>query len=554
MSTALNSGVSGLVAHQQMLDVVGNNLANINTLAYKSRRMLFSDVLYQTIRPASSPVDGGTGGANPSQFGSGVQVAQIDQTMTQGNLDTTGGEFDFAIQGDGFFIVNNGTESLYTRAGAFSLDKNGTLVDPSTGFRVLRVGTVGEPDGTNAGFQVAGDQTIRVPLGANIAGVATSRVDLTGNLNSTLTGPLQERTISSTPYRTGGAPATASTLLNNLDTNTINYTAGDSILINGMDTNGSAVSATLNVTAATTLGDLVNALNAAYSGLTASIDSNGNIVMEADATGPTTMTMTLNDAPGNAGASSFNQHTQQVVVEGKDADVFRTAVDVYDAQGGRHTVVLTFEKEDDNVWNMAAQIDGADGTMIDGSVQQIRFNENGSMQQIHGTGVGDSNITIQFNGIPSPQTIDLFFGANGTFEGMTQLATSSALAAKQDGTGPGALVSVNVSFDGILSGVASNGRIIPLAQLAVASFQNSKGLQSRGNNFYQTTSNSGDPQLGTALSGGRGSIQGGRLESSNVDVANEFARMIVAQRGFSANARTINVADAMLEELTNLIR
>lgn len=128
------------------------------------------------------------------------------------------------------------------------------------------------------------------------------------------------------------------------------------------------------------------------------------------------------------------------------------------------------------------------------------------------------------------------------------------MAALQNGFAPGSLASINVSSDGIIAGVATNGRTFEVAQLAIASFRNVKGLQGRGNNLYEESLNSGPVQLGTALSGDRGSISVGQLEGSNVDIAFEFTRLIVAQRGFSANARTITVTDEVLEELTNLIR
>jgi flagellar hook protein FlgE len=170
MSFALSSGVTGLQAHQQMLDVAGNNLANVNTTSFKSSRILFSELLSQTIRKASQPTTT-TGGTNPVQMGSGVGVAGIAPNMAQGNIVDTGNPLDLAIEGEGYFVLNDGQQDVYTRAGAFAVDQSNYLVDPSTGYRVQRIGQVGE----DSGFQ---DNTsnMLVPYNVAMAAQATSQV------------------------------------------------------------------------------------------------------------------------------------------------------------------------------------------------------------------------------------------------------------------------------------------------------------------------------------------------------------------------------------------
>ncbi|MFO1093779.1 MAG: flagellar hook-basal body complex protein [Planctomycetaceae bacterium] len=213
MANALITGVTGLNADQRMLEVIGNNIANLNTTGYKSRRTLFSDMLYETVRSASGSSGGNQGSVNPAQIGSGVQIARIDTQMSQGNLENTGGQFDFALQGNGFFIVNDGQQNLYTRAGTFGLDDTGTLIDPATGYRVQRFDGVGEPDGVNPGFQVPGDSSIHIPFGAVIPGGRTSTAALRGNLPSTDSGPVAQVASSFSPWEAGGSAATAATLL-----------------------------------------------------------------------------------------------------------------------------------------------------------------------------------------------------------------------------------------------------------------------------------------------------------------------------------------------------
>ena len=166
------------------------------------------------------------------------------------------------------------------------------------------------------------------------------------------------------------------------------------------------------------------------------------------------------------------------------------------------------------------------------------------------TGLGFADIALQFDGISSPQQLRLDFGGSGTSEGLTQFDSQPALKYQQDGFGAGTLNSISVSGDGMLFAVASNGSIFPIAQLAIASFQNRKGLAAIGNNAFEQSLNSGPPQIG----GHHGTVKAGQLESSNVDIAYEFTQLIVAQRGFSANARTVTVSSEVLEELTNIIR
>src|SRR5713226_330040 len=227
-NTALYTGVSGLRAHQEMLNVVGNNLANINTTGFKSQRADFADLLYQTLRPAGSTSSTSAGGTNPVQVGFGVQVEAIDQNFSQGSLQATRIDLDLALEGAGFFIVNNG-QFFYTRAGAFSKDANNFLVDPATGAFVQRFGNIGEGTGGLPAFQVPGDNRIRLPFGTGIPAKATTTVTLQGNLSANAVGPLAQTLTSSQPFMSGGVPATGATLLNALSDNTTPYVAGDSI-------------------------------------------------------------------------------------------------------------------------------------------------------------------------------------------------------------------------------------------------------------------------------------------------------------------------------------
>ena len=168
MSSSLLAGVSGLTAAQEMLNVVGNNLANLNTSGFKAQSPLFSDLLYQTLSPASATSNGS--GTNPIQLGFGTMTSSIETNFTQGALTTTGNPLDAALQGQGFFVANNGTQNVYTRAGAFSIDAAGYLVDPGTGYKIQRTGTVGQARAASPAFQTPGNNNIQIALGTRHSG------------------------------------------------------------------------------------------------------------------------------------------------------------------------------------------------------------------------------------------------------------------------------------------------------------------------------------------------------------------------------------------------
>lgn len=546
MSNAFLTGVSGLRAHQRMLDVAGHNIANVSTTGFKAQRTLFSDLMYETIRPASGPSEG-LGGINPSQVGLGVRLAQVDRNFGQGGLEQTGEPFDLAISGGGFFTVHDGGSDYYTRAGAFHLDEAGYLVNVS-GYRVTRLAGAGEPDGVNPGFQVPGDPGIRVPIDAPIAGNPTSAVTVIGNLDARSTPPLAEVMVSAVPFATTTGAATGATLLNDLSSLISDYQTGDAIEISGRDVDGTDRSANLGVSDTSTVQDLVDAVNATFTGFVAALN-NGNLVLTANETGPSQFSLNLRDASGNAGQTNFALHEPRTTVQGKLADSHQTQLTVYDVRGGAHQVTLNFEKQTDDVWRLTADMPVTDGTILDNEIPNIEFHDDGTLR-----GTGDPNLTFQFNGMAAAQTLQMSFLSPTGAAQLTHRATGATFQQQQDGLAPGTLVSASVDLSGRVQGLSSNGRMFTVGQLAIASFRNPDGLLGAGDTLFQPTPNSGEPELGAAGSGSRGQIHGANLESSNVDLAFEFTRLIVGQRGFAANARTITVAKEVLEELTNIIR
>jgi flagellar hook protein FlgE len=409
----MSSALSGLRNHQVMLDVVGNDIANVSTVGFKSSSTVFSDVLTQTLNGASAP-GASTAGTNPAQIGLGSRLVGTVQSFTQGAIQRTGRTTDISIQGDGFFVVNNGIEDLYTRAGSFTLDANGNLATPD-------------------GMLVQGWQ-------ADATGVVNSNAGI---------GPLQIR-----------------------------------------------------------VGELLPPTQ------TSLVDLGGNL--SADAAVGTVNTLT---------------------------------VAAYDEQGVAVPLNLTFTKTAANEWTVSATA-GVPAVAVAMTDNVLTFDGSGEL-----TAPADRNMNIAGGVIPNmPNAISIDFGGASEPGRLTQYAgSSSAAITQQDGSPAGALQSFNLGQDGTIVGNYSNGRTKAIGQVALAVFANPGGLE-RIAGVWRGSPNSGLAQVGTPGGGGRGLVSSGTLEMSNVDLAEEFTRLIVAQRGFQGNARVITTADEILQEVVNLRR
>ena len=264
MSVALSSGVTGLESYQKMLDIAGDNLANVGTTAFKSSRITFSQLLSETIKTASQPTST-VGGTNPQQIGHGVGVASITPIMTQGNIANTGNPLDLAIEGEGYFVLNDGAKDLYTRSGALAIDANSRLVDPATGYIVQRIGTTGESDG----FQIAGDSNVRVPTDVSMPARATSEVRVAGNLSTTakFADTQINKLTSNIAFTVGGSFVSATTRISELDQYTGTTWADGTITFLGSKPDGIALGnspttdLTMAVTSTTTIQDVLDYLN-----------------------------------------------------------------------------------------------------------------------------------------------------------------------------------------------------------------------------------------------------------------------------------------------------
>ncbi len=437
MPRALSAAVSGLRNQQTKMDVIGNNVSNVNTIAFKAGRVTFKEGFAQLMSAATRPTDN-LGGMNAQQVGLGSQIGSIDTQFTQGNLETTGNSTDLAIQGNSFFVVKKDAQSFYTRAGNFEVDSNGTLVLPSNGFKVQgRMATNGK-----LGDSI-GD--IRIPIGQTAPANQTTKVALSGNLDA-----------AAAAFDKGGA-------------------------------------ATLD------------ALDPAQRAL-----------------------------PQNAG--SF-----------KDM-----SITVYDSLGTKHELKMVMWKTGANTWDWKFDKTGMDITsagITESGTHPITFNPDGTLDTSGTFTPPGAKFTPNSGGADVDLTLDLGSGMTG----LSQFAgSSSAVMRDQDGYSNGTLQTFTIDASGTILGAFTNGTTQTLGQIVLADFNNPGGLQRVGDNMYQVTGNSGLAVTGFAGEGTTSSIASGALEMSNVDLAQEFTDMIVAQRGFQANGRVITTSDQMLAELVQL--
>lgn len=448
--TSLYSGISGLSANGAALSVIGNNIANVNTVGYKASRASFADVLNQSVE----------GGSGKTQVGRGVYLSDVSQIFTQGSLEATANGLDFGIDGSGFFLLKDTSGTpFYSRAGQFHVSKDGLVVN-SDGLHLqgYQADSAGDVSGTIEDIDISSNST---------SPRTTSGIEITSNLDSRV------------------SPVAA-----------------------GFD---------------------------------------------------------INDTSGTSN--------------------FSTSLSVYDSLGNDHIVSTYFTKvyedtagQTGNYWQWNAVSDGASGPEVMGT-GYLQFDSTGALVSDQ---VADMDITLtdapgvtnptgvdfpdpisSFNftgGVSQNQSISFSFGtgtANGGsgMDGTTQFgALSSTLFQSQDGYGSGSLQSLSINQGGMISGLYTNGQARVLGQVVLGMFNDTQGLLKMGRNLYAESFDSGQVILGAPDSGGRGKLLSSSLELSNVDLAEEFVKLITVQRGFQANSRIITTTDEMLNELVSLKR
>ena len=427
MLRSMFSGVSGLRSHQTRMDVIGNNIANINTVGFKASRVTFQEIYNQTLKAASAPTSAtGRGGVNAQQVGLGVSVGAINVLHTQSGAQRTDKATDLAIDGDGFFVVSDGVSNFYTRAGNFDIDPQGYLVSAS-GLKVQ-----GWTNRNVDGEIITTGTTNEINL-ANLSMPprATSEIGFEGNLDS------------------------------------------------GLDIN----------------------------------------------------------------------------------DTVEYTTSIIDSLGEEHNIKLIFTKIAPNQWNLLIEPAAADSKIINSPLydssdptnfpgaQPIEFDGNGRLVWPL-EGITIPSIVFN-NGAVTTENLRISFDPQKFTQNDSE---SSVKISYTDGYLYGVLTNINIDSMGRVVGIYSNGQARTDAVIAIARFSNPAGLLKLGDNLFQISANSGEPITGQAGLDGRGTINPGALEMSNVDMANEFTDMIITQRGFQANSRIITTSDEMLQELVNLKR
>ncbi|MBU1097659.1 MAG: flagellar hook protein FlgE [Ignavibacteriae bacterium HGW-Ignavibacteriae-2] len=558
---SLFAGVSGLRNHQSMMDVIGNNIANVNTIGFKGSRITFSDTFNQFVKSGTNPT-GTSGGTNSFQVGLGMKVNSIDRNWNQGTFERTGITTDLALQGPGMFILKSNGQQFYARAGAFIFDADGKLVNPQNGAIVQGkvANGLGEIPAGTALQDIVIDKNLRLPA------VKTTQIDWGGNLQSSsttirtdsveLSGNLKKETPAATTYYPGtiaydatdSSTYTSSVIYNKdgkeyeLRTHysettagawTANYDIWDNSLATpaSVGTGTQALAFDVNTGACTT-----TQMDVAIAG--ENLDFKLNFASLSNLVADTNVVSRIDKS-----------ETPEPVLG---------SVTVFDSLGNPHTMSIKYEHLDSNRWSWSATVPTTSGNLM-GASGEIRFKTDGTIQSVWqgGNQVTSSPPVPQITFTPAsgaePQIIEMDFGS-GT-AGVTQTNLASQIAAlSQNGSASSALANINIDQYGNILGIFSNGNSRNLAQIMVATFKNANGLVSVGDNMYNVAANSGDPRIDTPGENSVTTIQSGALEQSNVDLSEEFTRMIVSQRGFQANARVVTTADSLLQEITNLIR
>ena len=551
MMRSMYSAVSGLKTHQTRMDVIGNNIANVNTVAFKSSSVTFSDILYQTTSNASGAnATTGTGGVNAKQIGLGTTAAATKVSITSaGASETTGNPFDIRLtdkNSTNFFIVNNGSENVFTRSGSFYVDGSGNLCMSSTGYTVMGW----QVDETTGEIRKDTVSALRIMQEKNLTSApeATTQATIAGVLDENDTDVKNDagRVMNLNFYDNLGYQYTAKFAIKSTGTDG-KYTVE---LTSVLDSDNQNITANLskqdmakifgNYNADAKLGEYVLTkdyeydsvsksytnkttgekfpINNATDNSTTFVGNNGSQVSITEIFSGITTTIANNikNATNNYKVA-FDQTTGQATVTGEQTSydlLFDTSTGKFASIGGDTPSTML---------NMSALSSGL-------------LNNNGNFQ----------NITVDFSQC-------LNYNNSGK-------STIGADAGAVDGTTGkgrklGAMTGISIDTSGRIYGTYDNGNTELLGQIAVAQFSNASGLEKVGESCYRTTLNSGEfDGIGVEISADGSSMTTGELEMSNVDLSTEFTSMITTQRGFQANSRVITTSDTLLEELVNLKR
>lgn len=568
MMRSLYSGVAGLKTHQTRMDVIGNNIANVNTTAYKSSSMTFSELMSQTTQKASGAnATTGVGGTNAKQIGLGVKAGAINTAITtQGSSQSTGNPFDIMITGGNFFVVSNGSENFFTRDGSFYVDGAGNLAMTSTGYNVMGWGV----DKTTGNIKQDTVTALRIMSTANktYPPEATTKANISGILDQ------NDKDVTSANGKTVN--------LNFFDARGYSYTAKFTFKQSGGDKTNE-YSLELNKILDSTGKEIdISGITFGEQNLEQTLSSKLSLNTDSYKWDDATKTLQTTATPPETVAELDKIFKNGALITDKDkAEEVQKNLDAiakaYGYEGstdeflklyttgnaGQVTVQKMLE-------NMSQNMTGKDilpkakneeltmtGRKFDGA-KVVFDKDSGKLQSINNS---TTNLSATLNfpasmGNFSNITIDLSKCTNYDNKGTSTIgATSGDLDGLGTGRRPGDMIGVSIQKDGMIYASYDNGMTKLLGQIATAAFANASGLEKEGDNLYSATLNSGEfDGIGVDITAGGGYMSTGQLEMSNVDLSSEFTEMITTQRGFQANSRIITVSDTLLEELTNLKR
>lgn len=568
MMRSLYSGVAGLKTHQIRMDVIGNNIANVNTTAYKSSSMTFSELMSQTTQKASGAnATTGVGGTNAKQIGLGVKAGAINTAITtQGSAQSTGNPFDIMITGDNFFVVSNGSENFFTRDGSFYVDGAGNLAMTSTGYNVMGWGV----DETTGNIKQDTVTALRIMSAANMTypPEATTKANISGILdeNDKDVTSANGKTVNLNFFDARGYSYTAKFTFKqsggdktneySMELNKILDSTGAEIDISKLKFGNQSqqkmeTKVTLNTDAYKWDGKVLKTKDGTteVANLADIFKADGSLITPAD------------DAAAQKQQKALDAIAKAYGYEGS-TDEF---LNLYITSTANKDKQLTIQ---DLLGNMMAgkttDVLPADGSAItmegryfEGTT--VVFNKDTGKLESVGGSTTNLNVNAAFSALGgnfSDVTIDLSECTNYDNKGTSTIgATSGDLDGLGTGRRLGDMIGVSIQKDGMIYASYDNGMTKLLGQIATAAFANASGLEKEGDNLYSATLNSGEfDGIGVDITAGGGYMSTGQLEMSNVDLSSEFTEMITTQRGFQANSRIITVSDTLLEELTNLKR
>lgn len=552
MMRSMYSAVSGLKTHQTKMDVIGNNIANVNTVAFKSSSVVFQDVLYQMTSNASGAnAATGTGGVNAKQIGLGVTTGATNLSITtSGAAETTGRAFDIRLSDQSttnFFVVNNGSENLFTRAGSFYVDGAGNLCMTSTGYTVMGW----QVDPTTGNIKKDTVSALRVMQTSNLTSApeATTQANVSGIIDKNDKDVLSDNGLVKTLtfFDNLGYSYTARFAMKSTGTDG-KYTVELEKILNS-DGTTFYDPATSQVKLEDVFGSkkadaILGTYNQVQSGYYYDatqkkfyVGSNNNgTELEWDAA-----TSTFNEKNDPTNTHSLKQ--VYGISNGMVEKIKNGAKATVDTTTGKLTIT-------GDVTDYAIDFSTKDGTFTGVGARTSNNKTNSvtlNMSKLGNNPTQFDDITIDFSGLKDADN-----GGKSTAV-MSTGSIDDGVTGK--GKKLGAMIGISIDNNGLIKGTYDNGNTEILGQIAVAQFANASGLEKVGENCYRTTLNSGEfDGIGVEISADGSSMTSGELEMSNVDLSTEFTQMIITQRGFQANSRIITTSDTLLEELVNLKR